>query len=66
MAVSGINMIHLEYILVKVWVLILLWTYGLWGTGGSLDFPANEVGGNPKPMGYDRSWVIGGMKLGQV
>jgi hypothetical protein len=47
--------------LVKVWVMNLSQTYGLWGMGGSPDFPANQVGGSPKPMGYNKLWVITAM-----
>lgn len=38
-----------------------LQAYGLWGMEGFLDFPANEVGGSPKPMGFNKLWVDGGM-----
>jgi len=39
----------------------LLGTYGLWSMGGSHDFLANKVGGSPKPMGFNRLWVITAM-----
>jgi hypothetical protein len=34
--------------------------YGV-GMGGSSNFPANQLGGSPKPMGYYKVWVITGM-----
>ena len=34
---------------------------GLLSMGGFLDFPANEVCGSPKPIGFHRLWVTTGM-----
>ena len=48
-------------VLGKVWVMILLWAYGLWGMGGFLNFSANKVHGSPKPMGFNKLWVVEGM-----